>query len=206
VATKKKAPPRKAAGATRKAKEARALRNRLIFGGLLIVLAGVVVFAAARPEGGGGGSVDDQLQIGAGSCTTDRNSDPDAKTAAENHVPNPTYEVDPPAGGPHLDRAANPGFYTESNLPKDGELVHAQEHGFVVLWYQPDRSNEKRRQLEQLSDNLGRELIVVPRASLPGEVAVTAWHHRMLCGELVPEKVALFTRSYVDQGPEKGFL
>lgn len=205
MATKKKAPARKAAGATRKAKEARALRNRLIFGGLLIVLAGVVVFAAARPEGGGG-SIDDQMQVGAGSCTTDRKSDPDAKTAAENHVPRPTYGVDPPAGGPHLDRAANPGFYTESNLPKDGELVHAQEHGFVVLWYRPGLPNEKRRQLEQLSDSLGRELIVVPRASLPGEIAVTAWHHRMLCGELVPEKVALFTRNYVDQGPEKGFL
>jgi hypothetical protein len=203
VATKKKAPPRKAAGATRKAKEARALRNRLIFGGLLIVLAGVVVFAAARP--GGGPSVDDQLRLGAGSCTTDRDFDGDASNQG-NHVAAPTYEVDPPAGGPHLATAANPGFYVESNVPKDGALVHAMEHGCVVLWYRPDLTHEKRQQLETLSDSLGRELLVVPRSSLQGEVAVTAWHRRLLCAEVVPEKIALFTRSYVDQGPEKGFL
>ena len=207
AAPKKKPPAKKrspAAQASRRDKDARALRNRLIIGGVLIVLAGIVIYAAARPSAGP--SVDDQLQAGAGSCTTDRRSDPDATSVELNHVPNPTYEVDPPAGGPHLSTAANPGFYTESNVPKDGELVHAQEHGFVVLWYRPDLPNEKRQQLEQLSDNLGRELIVAPREDLTGEVAVTAWHRRMLCGELVPEKVALFTRSYVDQGPEKGFL
>ncbi len=91
-------------------------------------------------------------------------------------------------------------------MPPDGQLVHAQEHGFVILWYRPDLPEAKVAQLEALSDQFGRELLLVPRASLEGEVAVTAWHRRMRCGELVPEKVALFAREYVDKGPEKGFL
>jgi hypothetical protein len=207
---KKKAPARKPGATTRPAaqpsradKERRAIRNRLIFGAILLVVAGIVVFAAARP--GNQGDVEGQLRSGAGSCTTDGKFDGDAANQGD-HVANPTYEVDPPAGGPHLATPANPGFYEPGKAPPDGQLVHAMEHGFVVLWYRPDLPAPKMDELATLSDNLGRELLVVPRESLSGEVAVTAWHRRLLCGELVPEKVTLFTRSYVDQGPEKGFL
>jgi hypothetical protein len=217
VATGKKAAPRRkaaastsasrsgtpAARAARAAKEKRALRNRLIFGGLLLVVAGVVIFASATSNGGGA-DVDAQLGAGAGSCTVDTRSDPISAQGV--HVPKPTYEVNPPAGGSHLNAAAEPGFYKPDEVPADGELVHAMEHGFVVLWYRPDLPAAKMDALSTLSDSLGRELLLAPRASLTGEVAVTAWHHRMLCGELVPEKVRLFTRTYVDQGPEKGFL
>jgi len=207
----KKRPPAKTAAAkkrvaaqpSRQEKEARALRNRIIIGGLVLVLAGVVVFMAARP--GSGPSVPDQLEAGLGGCDYDTEFDGTARDQGD-HVPNPTYKVDPPAGGPHLAQAANPGFYRDGDAPPDGQLVHAQEHGFVILWYRPDLPADKMTQLEQLSDQFGRELLLVPRESLEGEVAVTAWHRRLLCRELVPEKVSIFTRAYVDQGPEKGFL
>lgn len=194
---------RVAAQPSRKEKEARALRNRILIGGLVLVLAGVVVFVAARPDDGA--SVTEQLETGAGGCAYDTEFDGTARDQGD-HVASPTYEVDPPAGGPHLAQAANPGFYRDGDAPPDGQLVHAQEHGFVLLWYRPDLPPEKMTQLEQLSDQFGRELLLVPRPSLEGEVAVTAWHRRVLCRELVPEKVAIFTRAYVDQGPEKGFL
>lgn len=210
-AAKKAAPARKAstkkriaAQPTRKEKEARALRNRIIIGGVLLVLAGAVVFAAVRP--GGGPSVPEQLETGAGGCVYDTERDGTAREQSD-HVADPRYEVDPPAGGAHLAEPAGPGFYRPGQqVPLDGQLVHAQEHGFVILWYRPDVSDETMAEIEQVSDQLGRELLVVPRDSLEGEVAVTAWHKRLLCDELVPEKVALFTRSFVDQGPEKGFL
>ena len=194
---------RVAAQPSRQEKEARALRNRIIIGGLLLVLAGAVVFMAARP--GGGPSVVERLETGAGDCDYDTDFDGTARNQSD-HVPNPTYEVDPPAGGPHLATPANPGFYRPGQAPPDGQLVHAQEHGFVILWYRPDLPQEKMTELEQLSDRFGRELLLVPRESLEGEVAVTAWHRRLLCRTLVPEKVALFTEEFVDQGPEKGFL
>lgn len=196
-------PRRPAAQPTRQEKEAKALRNRLIAGAVLLVVAGAVVFAAVRP--GGGPSVKDQLTSGPGGCTLDSRHDGDAANQGE-HIPRPTFKVDPPAGGPHEPQAANPGFYEGAKAPPDGQLVHAMEHGFVVLWYRPDLAPEKLDQLEQLSDQFGRELIVAPRPSLDGEVAVTAWHRRLLCRELAPDKIAVFTREFKDRGPEKGFL
>ena len=202
-----KKPPQKrsapAAQRSRQEKEAAALKRRLIVSAVLVVLAGVVVFLAARPESGP--SVPDQLEAGLGSCRYDTEFDGN-KANQGDHVANPTYEVDPPAGGPHLAAPANPGFYTGDDVPPDGQLVHAMEHGFVVLWINPDLSEEKMAQVEDLSDRFGRELIVVERPGLAGEVAVTAWHKRLLCGELVPAKVALFTNEFKDEGPEKGFL
>lgn len=194
--------PRPAAQLSRQEKEKRALRNRLIAGAVLLVVIGAVVFSAVSSDDGASSTVG-PLDEGAGSCTLDSKAD---GGGPETHIPTPTYKVDPPAGGSHQPSAANPGFYRASNVPADGQLVHAMEHGFVILWHRPDLPAEKIDQIEALSDRLGRELIVAPRASLKGEVAVTAWKKRLLCGELVPEKVAEFSRLYRDKGPEKGFL
>ena len=204
-AKKRSAPAKRpsAAQRARQAQEARALKRRLIVSGVLVVLAGAVVFFAAMPERGP--SVPDQLETGLGACRYDTEFD-GTKANQGDHVRTPTYEVDPPAGGPHLPSPAPPGFYTGDDVPADGGLVHAMEHGFVVLWISPDLSDEKMTQVEELSDRFGRELIVVERPALAGEVAVTAWHKRLLCGELVPEKVARFTTEFKDEGPEKGFL
>lgn len=192
-----------AAQRARQAQEARALKRRLLVSGILVVLAGVVVFFAARPESGP--SVPDELEAGPGSCLYDTEFD-GTKANQGDHIRTPTYEVDPPAGGPHLATPANPGFYTGEEVPPDGQLVHAMEHGFVVLWVNPNLSEDKVGQVEDLSDRFGRELIVVERPGLSGEVVVTAWHKRLRCGELAPEKVALFTSEFKDEGPEKGFL
>jgi hypothetical protein len=209
-------PPAKKAGATRKApaakkasaaqrrqaeKESRAIRRRLLMIPVLLVIAAGVIFFATRSSP----SIKGELEAGPGGCVADTEHDgTDANQGA--HVRNPTYTVDPPAGGPHFPTPADPGLYLGEKAPTDGELVHAMEHGFVVLWVKPDLPDDKVKQIEELSDRFGRELIVVERPSLQGEVAVTAWHQRLLCAELVPDKVAKFTRAYKDQGPEKGFL
>src|SRR5437867_10964397 len=65
-------------------------------------------------------------------CTTDTRADP-----GRNHVSDPNYRVNPPAGGDHNPRPADAGVYEEATAPLDGNLVHALEHGFVVLWYRP---------------------------------------------------------------------
>jgi hypothetical protein len=206
VATKKKPPakrPSPAAQRAREAKEARALKRRLIVSAILLLLGGFVFYFAARPESGP--PVQEQLETGAGSCRYDTKFD-GTKANQGQHVPKPTYEVDPPAGGPHLPTPAPPGFYTGADVPPDGQLVHAMEHGFVVLWVNPDLSASRMQEVEDLSDQFGRELIVVARPGLTGEVAVTSWHKRLQCGELVPAKVAIFVNAFKDEGPEKGFL
>ena len=187
------------AARARQAREAKALRNRILSAGALLVVAGVIVFFAARPDSGP--SIPDQLEP----CTVDEEFDGTAANQGA-HVQNPSYEVDPPAGGPHSPSPADPGFYRGSRVPSDGQLVHAMEHGFVVLWFKSGLPDEKMQQIEDLSDQFGRELIVVERPSLSDEVAVTAWHKRMFCSTLAPDRVGIFTRAYKDQGPEKGFL
>jgi hypothetical protein len=193
-----RAAPRKAAPRKQqeRAREARALRNRILTGGALLVVAGIVVFFAARPDSAP--SIPEQMKP----CRSDEKFDGSSRA----HVPNPVYEVNPPAGGAHLPVPADPGFYRGSKVPPVGALVHAMEHGFVVLWFKSGLSAEKMQQINDLSDQFGRELIVVERPSLRDEVAVTAWHRRALCAQLDPTKVAIFTRAYTDRGPEKGFL
>lgn len=202
-ASRPAARPKKPSPQARKAQEAAALRRRLIVAAVLAVVAGVFIFFAARPDSAP--TLTEQLVAGSGGCVYDTKFDGDASNQGS-HVQNPTYEVDPPAGGPHFPSPANPGFYEGSRVPTDGQLVHAMEHGFVVLWFRPDLPDETRTKIEDLSDQFGRELIVAERDGLDGEVAVTAWHRRLLCDQLVPDKVVLFTRSFKDQGTEKGFL
>jgi hypothetical protein len=183
----------------RAAREARALRKRILTAGVLLVVAGVVVFFAVQSDRNP--PIEPQLRP----CRVDGKFDgTDDNQGA--HVRNPTYTVDPPAGGPHFPSPAEPGFYRGSRVPTDGELVHAMEHGFVVLWVRSGLPDDKMAKIEALSDQFGRELIVVERPSLTDEVAVTAWHKRMFCAELSPDRVGIFTREFKDRGPEKGFL
>ena len=97
------------------------------------------------------------------------------------------------------------------DLPRDVAGLCRVVQGLVVHYrlghlFDLEIPEERLPEIEELSDQFGRELIVVERPGLSGEVAVTSWHKRLLCGELVPAKVALFTREFKDEGPEKGFL
>lgn len=52
------------------------------------------------------------------------------------HVPEGTkvnYISNPPTFGPHYPSWITKGFYTEPR--PDGNLVHSQEHGYVIIWY-----------------------------------------------------------------------
>jgi len=181
----------------RRQREKRSMRNRMLFAGVLLLVVGAIVFTAVRDSTGSGPDITSEF------CVEDSEFD----GASRDHISNPTYEVNPPAGGAHTPAPAQPGFYREGReLPSDGQLVHAMEHGFVVLWHKPDLGAADMGRIETLSDRFGRELIVVPRLSLGGPVAVTAWHRRLLCSEIDADAIAAFVEKYADKGPEKGFL
>lgn len=42
-----------------------------------------------------------------------------------------------------------------------------------------------------------------PRPSLEVPVAATAWHRRLLCGEVEPKTLRRFIDAYVNKGPER---
>ncbi len=61
-------------------------------------------------------------------------------TGTQDHVQEPTpivYEDSPPAFGQHYDvwEGLERKLYTKGDRPPLGRLVHNQEHGFTILWY-----------------------------------------------------------------------
>ena len=175
-----------------------ALRRRLVTAGLLAVLALVV----------GGVLLHDRQQDAAlrealtsGTCQVDTESD-QTRPAGQNHVASPSYSVDPPAGGDHSPVAARAGVYRGGSVPQDGLLVHALEHGYVVLWHAPALGDEQRGQLADLERAHDGDVIVAERPSLPVPVAATAWGHRLLCQTVEPAALERFVDEHVGNGPE----
>lgn len=168
--------------------------RKVLVGGLLgaFLLAGVAAFVLDRQR--------DQRALaralGAGSCETDRRTDP---TQGDGHVVTPVFRVDPPAGGDHSEQGAEAGVFAGDRVPDDGRLVHALEHGYVVLWHRPGTDTAA---LERVAEEHEGDVIVAERASLPVPVAATAWERRLLCGEVEPAALERFVDAYVGEGPE----
>ena len=87
------------------------------------------------------------------------------------------YEANPPTTGNHWppEAIADPGF---SQAPIEPErLVHNQEHGQIVLWYNPDASEEILGQIEDLVDQESRAIIGAPWDDIeePYNFVLSAW-------------------------------
>lgn len=153
---------------------------------------------------------DVQDELTSGDCRYDTRTDSGSDHAA---AP-PPYEVNPPSGGDHTPEAASAGVYAEGQVPPDPTIVHAMEHGFVIIWYRPG-DPEITSRLEAIGEEFSDETLVVPRTSFMADtpkatrdvpVAATAWHRRLLCGSYEEDALKGFIRAYRDKGPEKGFI
>jgi hypothetical protein len=166
------------------------------------VLVGAAMTAAVLAARGHSKQAQRRLaaRLTAGSCQVDGIAD-----AGATHVSNPRYRTNPPDGGPHLAAAAPSGFYSAADTPlADGNVVHALEHGYVAIWYRPDLAGvELDNTLQSLSDTYGRDILVLPRTSLPVPIATTAWHHRLLCATSDRAALSLFIDTYRNHGPER---
>ncbi|MEA2684829.1 MAG: hypothetical protein QOE93_24 [Actinomycetota bacterium] len=180
------------------ARRRRSIRNKALLAGAVAVAifaVGLVIQSDRRER-------DQQAaQFTTASCQFDRDSDDDAGSG-RNHVPNPTYEVNPPAGGDHTPQAAGAGIFTAENAPADGPTVHALEHGYIVLWYRPDLDESSLTMLRDLAQKHAKDVLVVPRA-MEVPVAATAWHARVLCGAVETSTLELFITEFANGGPEK---
>jgi hypothetical protein len=138
-----------------------------------------------------------------GSCKYDTKADADNGTG-NNHVNGDvTYKVNPPAGGNHNPSPAPAGIFTVDNAPPDGQLVHSLEHGYVIIWYRTDLPSTQLDDLRSLAGRYGKDVLLVPRASLGQPVAATAWHHRLLCSQNDLQALETFVTAYRNKGPEK---
>lgn len=124
--------------------------------------------------------------------------------------PNP---MAPPVGGVHYDQWANFERYT-SPVPW-GFLVHAMEHGAIVMAYRCEDAAEctaTRTQLEALidaqpldplcRDDVRRRFVLVPEPDLEWPIAVLAWENIYMATCVDTASIARFVSEHYAQAPE----
>jgi hypothetical protein len=110
----------------------------------------------------------------------------------QNHIPEGTaitYKDAPPAFGEHRPSPAAFGrpFYTAADRPEVATLVHNEEHGYVIAWYDETAAKDKNEMddleaiAKKFQDDDGR-FIAVPWTSSDGaafpdgkHIALTRW-------------------------------
>jgi hypothetical protein len=199
-----------------------ARRKRLVgygIGGALAlaaVVAVVVVVAAGGGDGGDGGgnggdfpkgSVPDQklTDLGpaakAAKCTVTN-----AKSEGNKHTTDPVqYQSRPPHSGDHNPQPAEDGAYY-SDPPALEALVHALEHGRILIWFKPSVSEKLKGDLKALFDEDPYHVILIPdQSEMESDVAATAWTHVLGCPQAndeVFDAIRAFKERFRDRGPE----
>jgi len=88
-----------------------------------------------------------------------------------------SYEANPPTTGNHWppEAVAEAGFYEEPIQPES--LVHNQEHGQLVIYYNPEADQEVLDQIERLVDQERPATIGAPWDDIeePYNYVLTAW-------------------------------
>jgi hypothetical protein len=144
-------------------------------------------------------------------CITDDEMDTYSKDVFHTDAPGykgplgnpPTYRVNPPSGGDHLSQSTGPGVFAGLNVLPDGVVVHALEHGYVVLWHRGDTPVADITTIRDVQAKYPRDALVVERKDLPGPVAATAWKQRLLCDGADAEQLSDFVEKARNKGPEK---
>jgi hypothetical protein len=102
-----------------------------------------------------------------------------AKSAGRLHTTDPDervrYRDNPPTSGRHYEIPADDGLYN-GDPPPDTALVHALEHGRVIVWVKPNLPEEAREEIRALFDEDSYQMLVVQRRDMPYAVAATAWN------------------------------
>lgn len=115
------------------------------------------------------------------------------------------YSSFPPTSGPHSPVPTTPGAVYEGPQPLP-EVVHAMEHGAVVLWVSPEAPEPMREGLLQVVSSIAQEgyasLIVTPLPELEQPLAMTAWGSLQRCLGVSPGEIHAFVEAYYASGGE----
>lgn len=136
------------------------------------------------------------------------------------------YKTNPPVFGPHFEDWIRAGV--QDSGKDDRNLVHSLEHGYVIMSYRcftgavsseasgsaeatssgkidtQDECNKRKSEFEEIFNKKGkRKLIVVPRANLDTNYALTAWGYLDKFNEFDESRVNKFIDAHLDNGPER---
>lgn len=121
------------------------------------------------------------------------------------HVPEGTpvaQEQDFPLSGPHWPIATAAGFYPQPQAK--GGLIHALEHGQVVVYYDKPgfKAVSMLKKWSQDRASFWSGLVAVPHEGLGAGVVLTAWQHRLDLPAFDEATLAAFIDAYSGRGPE----
>ena len=211
-----------------KAQQKKAERRTTIVFVVIAVLVAAGLIAAAVVFGGGAGGIDIAslgAKKAAASCDEVNVTDGDISGqhvgpgASSEELASRTfvqYATTPPTGGDHYLQTApaNKNFYDRDDAMLPERLVHNLEHGYVVVWYDEQASDDdvdKLRQIaknvKKVSDRFGRKFIVAPydRGDFAGDknVGLTAWGASQLCERASGEAIKAFIDDFRAPGGSK---
>ena len=199
--------------------------------GALVVAAVLVVFLLVGGGGNGGGSregnffpeggdaaeqriFDLEEAVRAAGCELDSSRGRGVATHTQSLDEKVDYKDNPPTTGRHYEIPAEDGVYS-GRPPADEALVHALEHGRVIVWVKPGVPEDVRATIRAMSDqDEGFQTLLVQRKNMPYAVAATAWNRdpapggtgRTLgCDEWTPEvldALRAFRDEHRSNGPE----
>lgn len=131
-----------------------------------------------------------------------------------NHIsegePHPAYNSDPPSSGPHYAGATAPiswGVYTQE-VP-DEIFLHNEEHGGVIITYQPDLAKSQLKKLQNLfappysrKDFSPIKAIVTPRSKNKHLIELASWKYTLNLDKYDETEIVNFYLQHVSQSPE----
>ena len=200
--------------------ESRKRRMYSIMAGAVLAAGAIVAVVVALAAGGGGGT-DSALGFSTSAKATappprERIADlARAAKAADCTLLNPEiegrthvtsnvkYKTNPPTSGNHYPIPQDDGVYTKT--PPMTHLVHAMEHGRVLIQYKPTIARKRLAQLGGLYNEDKAYTDLFPNANMPYAVAVTAWGHLAGCKKVTDETfdvIRAFKDRYLGAAPE----
>jgi hypothetical protein len=109
------------------------------------------------------------------------------------------YATPTPTSGDHSPGAARCGIFTQQ-VPLES-AVHALEHGTVVIWHQPELTQEVVSGLRGIVNRFDDRVILSPNEQLAQPIVATAWN-RLKAYESVDPEIEDFIETYRARGPE----
>lgn len=114
------------------------------------------------------------------------------------------YTVFPPYGEEHSPIPQPCGAYEAT--PTFEMVVHAMEHGAVVIWYSPeDITADDKQQLTEITARHfedGDYVIQAPYGGLPSSIMLVAWGVRLPLDEVEERAIDQFFDEFHDEAPE----
>jgi len=185
----------------REAQDRAAQRRKLLIGyfagGLVVLFLGAALVAflikSGEGESGGGGENAGDVLPGGGQTPEQKVTGlkPAAKAAScelksyknakgvNDHTEDLSEEIkyatSPPTFGRHYIEPTEDGAYEAA--PDEKRLVHALEHGRIVIWFKNTLSRDQRANLKALFDEDTYQMVLTPaEMKMPYAIAATAWN------------------------------